>query len=262
VAYPKPLFIQTIKIPMHQSNQPAMSIPFLKNQAARVQYPTASDQSDNAGSQRKIPSDQTIKRMMIKTQESERNKLGRELHDNINQILAAVKLQLEYSLDNYENEKATVERCKTNIEEAIREIRNLSHRLVLPRFAETTLEAELKKTIENICQQFSVCLNIDNLKEYLLPDGIKETLYRIIQEQLGNIIKHAKAKQITIQLHNNNNAVYLFIKDNGIGFNPNESRNGVGINNILSRVESYNGSARFISKPGNGCRLDVIIPLR
>ena len=231
---------------MRHSNHLTMNIPYPQKQSVGVQYrPTQ---------------DQIIKRLMIKTQENERNELGRELHDNINQILAAVRLQLEYSLENYENEKATVERCKTNIEEVIREIRSLSHRLVLPRFADTTLEAELKKTIDNICQQQSICLNIETLDEKLIPDNIKETLYRIVQEQLGNIIKHAKANHVMIKLLNDNNAVYLLIEDNGIGFNLNQSRNGVGISNILNRVESYNGSAQFISAPGQGCQLEVIIP--
>ena len=233
---------------MHQSNHLTMSIPFPEKQPAGVQY-----------SQNNLSPDQ-IKRIMIKAQENERNELGRELHDNVNQILAAVRLQLEYSLENYENEKATVERCKKNIEEVIREIRNLSHRLVLPRFAETTLEAELKKTIDNISQQLCVYLNIETLDEKIVPDNIKETLYRIVQEQLGNIIKHANAKRVVIRLQNDNDAAYLLIEDDGCGFNFNQSRNGVGISNILTRVESYKGSAQFITAPGKGCRLVVIIP--
>jgi two-component system sensor histidine kinase UhpB len=202
-----------------------------------------------------------INQIMIKAQENERNELGRELHDNINQILAAVKLQLEYGLENYEEEKATIERCKANIEEVISEIRNLSHRLVLPRFAETTLQTELQKTIDNICQQQPVQLELKGLNEKIIPVNIKETIYRIAQEQLTNIIKHARATKAVITLYNDATAVYLHIEDDGMGFNLSQSRKGVGINNILNRVESYSGTARLASEPGQGCRLEVTIPL-
>lgn len=223
---------------------------------------TAEELSNEAVRRNKLAQQKEINRVMIKTQENERNELGRELHDNINQILAAVKLQLEYSLENYDEEKGTIERCKDNIEEVIREIRNLSHRLVLPRFAETSLMAEIHKTIDNILLQQPVYLDVFGLNEALIPDNIKETIYRIIQEQLTNIIRHAKAKKAIIKLHNTNATVFLCIEDNGIGFNQTQSRNGVGITNILNRVETFNGSVQIASSPGKGCRLEVSIPLK
>lgn len=222
---------------------------------------TAQELSNEAVRKNKLEQQKEINRLMIKTQENERNELGRELHDNINQILAAVKLQLEFSLENYDEEKCTIERCKNNIEEVIREIRNLSHRLVLPRFAETSLAAEIQKTIDNIIQQQPVYLDMHGLNEKLLTDNIKETIYRIIQEQLTNIIRHARSKKALIKLYNTETAVFLSIEDDGVGFNSTQSRNGVGITNILNRVETYNGTAHIFSSPGKGCRLEAIIPL-
>lgn len=223
---------------------------------------TAEELINEAARKTKLEQQKEINRVMLKTQENERNELGRELHDNINQILAAVKLQLEYGLENYDEEKSTIERCKNNIEEVIKEIRNLSHRLVLPRFAETTLMAELQKTIDNIVQQQPVYLDLHGLNERLLPDNIKETIYRIIQEQLTNIIRHAGARKAIIKLHNTATAVFLSIEDDGIGFNTTRLRKGVGITNILNRVETYNGMAHIFSSPGKGCRLEVRIPLK
>ncbi len=222
---------------------------------------TAEELINEAARKTKLEQQKEINRIMLKTQENERNELGRELHDNINQILAAVKLQLEYGLENYDEEKSTIERCKNNIEQVIKEIRNLSHRLVLPRFAETTLMAELQKTIDNIVQQQPVYLDLHGLNEQLLPNNIKETIYRIIQEQLTNIIRHARARKANIKLHTTTRAVFLSIEDDGIGFNTAQSRRGVGITNILNRVETYNGKAHIFSSPGKGCRLEVTIPL-
>ncbi|OQP39843.1 hypothetical protein A4H97_16615 [Niastella yeongjuensis] len=220
------------------------------------------DQISNAVIFTNIAQQKAINQLMIKTQENERNELGRELHDNINQILAAVKLQLEYSLENYDEEKGTIEKCKNNIDTVIREIRNLSHRLVLPRFAETTLQAELQKTIDNILQQQPVYLDLHGLNEALIPDDIKETIYRIIQEQLTNIIRHSRAQKAIIKIHNTTARVFLCIEDDGIGFNTSQCRNGVGITNILNRVETYNGKATITAAPGKGCRVDVAIPLK
>jgi two-component system, NarL family, sensor histidine kinase UhpB len=222
---------------------------------------TAQELSNEATRKNKLEQQKEINRLMIKTQENERNELGRELHDNINQILAAVKLQLEFSLENYDEEKCTVERCKNNIEEVIREIRNLSHRLVLPRFAETTLKAEIQKTIDNIAQQQPVFLNVHGLNEAKLTDNIKETIYRIIQEQLTNILRHAGSKKAVIKLYNTDTAVFLSIEDDGVGFNTSQLRKGVGITNILNRIETYNGTTRIFSSPGKGCRLEATIPL-
>lgn len=222
---------------------------------------TTEEMVNEAARKSKLEQQKEINRVMLKTQENERNELGRELHDNINQILAAVKLQLEYGLENYEEEKCTIERCKNNIEQVIKEIRNLSHRLVLPRFAETSLMAEIQKTIDNILQQQPVYLDAHGLNELLVPDNIKETIYRIIQEQLTNIIRHAGAKKAVIRLYNTATAIHLSVQDDGIGFNTAQSRKGVGITNILNRVETYNGSANIFSSPGKGCRLEVSIPL-
>jgi two-component system, NarL family, sensor histidine kinase UhpB len=247
--------LATVTFARDEKNKPVGLISTLKDI-------TAEEMTNESVRQYKLEQQKEINRLMIKTQENERNELGRELHDNINQILAAVKLQLEYGLENYEEEKCTIERCKNNIEEVIREIRNLSHRLVLPRFAESSLVAEIKKTIDNILQQQPVFLDANGLNESMLPDNIKETIYRIIQEQLTNIIRHAKACNAAIKLYNSATTVFLSIEDNGIGFNTAQSRNGVGITNILNRVETFNGSVHILSSPGKGCRLEIIIPLK
>ncbi|MBO9203457.1 MULTISPECIES: PAS domain-containing sensor histidine kinase [Niastella] len=247
--------LSTITFARNENKKPVGLIATLKDI-------TTEELTNAAARKNKLAQQKAINQLMIKTQENERNELGRELHDNINQILAAVKLQLEYSLENYTEEKSTIERCKGNIEEVIKEIRNLSHRLVLPRFAETTLLAELQKTIDNILQQQPVYLDLHGLNEALIPDNIKETLYRIIQEQLTNIIRHAKAKKAIIKIYNTAARVFLYIEDDGIGFNPNQSRKGVGITNILNRVETYNGKATITAAPGKGCRIDVAIPLK
>ena len=92
-------------------------------------------------------------------------------------------------------------------------------------------------------------------------DGLKLVIYRIIQEQLNNILKHAEASEVEIELKNEQVGVELFIKDNGKGFDTTKKSLGIGVTNIISRAELYKGTANFISQPGKGCSLIVSFPV-
>jgi two-component system sensor histidine kinase UhpB len=202
-----------------------------------------------------------ITRVILQTQEMERNTLGRELHDNINQILASVNLKLGYYLEEPENNLDIIESCRQSLVKAIQEARNLSHHMVMPRFSEKDLRDELGHLIENYNYNQVVELDATSMQEELLPPSIKETLFRIVQEQLSNIYKHAKANSIMIRLSTALRSVTLLIIDNGVGFDVQQKRKGIGITNIFNRVESYNGQADIVSSPGKGCTLSVVIPL-
>jgi len=209
----------------------------------------------------KIEQQKEITRVILQTQEMERNTLGRELHDNINQILASVSLKLGYYLDEPENNLDIIESCRQSLETAIQEARNLSHHMVIPRFSERSLKEELGQLIENYSYDQVVQLDTLSLNEASFSPPIKETLYRIVQEQLSNIYKHARANRIMIRLHTAARAVTMLIIDNGVGFDVQQKRTGIGLTNIFNRVESYNGKADIISFPGKGCTLSVMIPL-
>jgi len=104
-------------------------------------------------------------------------------------------------------------------------------------------------------------LELADINESDISSTIKETLFRIAQEQLSNIAKHAKAGMIGMRLSNDARLVTMVIHDNGVGFDVQQKRKGIGITNILNRVEPYNGTAEIISMPGKGCTLLVTIPL-
>jgi two-component system sensor histidine kinase UhpB len=90
--------------------------------------------------------------------------------------------------------------------------------------------------------------------------GLKLVIYRIIQEQLNNVLKHAEATDVTISLSQNKKSISLSIFDNGVGFDTTKKSKGTGISNIISRAKLYNGNAIFISQPGEGCFLIVNFP--
>ena len=151
--------------------------------------------------------------------------------------------------------------CRQMLLAAIRETRNLSHQMVMPGFSEKNLLDELRLLIENYTPAMSINLDVRRLKEKHIPPLIKETLYRIVQEQLSNIHKHAKASSVQVRLSSGPRSVELLIRDDGIGFDPQLKKNGIGISNIYHRAESYDGKVEIVSSPGEGCYLVVRIPL-
>ncbi len=208
----------------------------------------------------RIEQQKEITRMVLQTQEMERNELGRELHDNINQILASVYLKLGYYLEEPENNIDLIDNCRENLKKAIQEARNLSHHMVMPSFSEKSLREELRQLIDNYSYKNIVRLDVTKMNEKNFPATLKETLFRIVQEQLSNIYKHAKADKVLIQLHTDPGMVTLLIRDNGIGFDTQQIRKGIGITNIYNRASTYNGKAVIESQAGEGCTLIVTIP--
>lgn len=210
----------------------------------------------------KIERQKEITRAVLQTQEMERNKLGRELHDNINQILASVSLKLEYYLEEPGDNRDIIINCLDSVKKAIQEARNLSHDMVMPRFSERRLKDELQQLIENYNYRQIVALELNEMQEQYISPSLKEAIYRIVQEQLSNIYKHAKADEIGITISNDDHLLTLTIMDNGVGFDMRQKSKGIGLSNIFNRVEACNGTAAFISAPGKGCTLVAKLPLQ
>jgi two-component system, NarL family, sensor histidine kinase UhpB len=202
-----------------------------------------------------------ISRLILKAEEEERGRLGRELHDNINQILAAVKIQLSHCLDNYSKGKPIIEKCHSHLREVMDEIRKLSHNLVLPGFNGSNLTEEVKKLVETYHSNSAIDIDLSHFNEQKVNSNLKEVFFRIIQEQLNNIIKHAKATKILLKLETKSDTIRLKIEDNGIGFDTSGKRNGIGIINIFNRAELEGGKAQIKSGKGKGCCLLVTIPM-
>ncbi len=211
----------------------------------------------------KMDEQKKITQAMLQAQEKERNQLGRELHDNISQLLAAIKMKLGFGLSNYGKGISIFSECIGHVQEAMTETRNLSHRLVIPRFEENSFENALKYLLSNYSnEQRSVNTEIIKLDEKMISAGVKESLYRIVQEQLHNIEKYARATRVKVIFDAREDQIILTIEDNGVGFNVKQKRKGIGLTNTMNRAESYNESAKIISEPGKGCKLFVEVPLK
>jgi signal transduction histidine kinase len=213
-----------------------------------------------------IQQQRAVTEATIKGQEKEREQLGIELHDNINQILATSKLYLDYALSESPIKKDALLKSKEFIGMATAEIRKLSHSLLPPSLEEFGLITALEELICPLSAtgNFHIKKNWDSFREQGLRKDQKLTIYRIFQEQLNNIIKHANAKNVITSLRVINESeagdVELSIKDDGKGFDPAQKKNGVGLRNIASRAGLFGGSVTIHSEPGHGCELKVIFP--
>ncbi len=206
-----------------------------------------------------------ITKAIIKTQEEERYEIGSELHDNVCQILASAKMsmgtmrpQLPDSLDTSYNQSLE------SIVLATEEIRNLSHRLAPVFFKNSTLRDSLEKLINtfNIGSHYKVDYYFDeSISTLQLSRELQLNLYRILQEQLRNIIKYANATEIRLEIINHKNKLRMLIADNGVGFDPNLTPSGIGLANIKRRVEFFYGNVEISTTPGDGCEIVVTIPL-
>jgi two-component system, NarL family, sensor histidine kinase UhpB len=199
-----------------------------------------------------------ITRNIIQAEERERNRWAEELHDNIAQMLGVVKLYMDMIVRQPENEREMVQKTMELIDQSISEIRQLSANLKPPVFNEQGLKDAIQNLLANISRvkDFAISLEIDEAacNEYLNNEQ-KLMIYRIVQEQLNNIVKYAHAQNVVIRIEMDHPRVIVTIKDDGVGFEPDKLESGIGLKNIRGRLNLFNGHLEIISAPGKGCEL-------
>lgn len=202
---------------------------------------------------------------IIKTQEDERYEVGGELHDNVCQILTSSQIALKMIKKSLpETEIERFNQGINYISLATNEIRNLSHRLAPAFFNDTTLADAFEDLVKNfnIENTYKILLNFDaEFKNTPTKREFQLNLYRILQEQLKNILKYAAATSIHINGYVKDTYFILSVYDNGIGFNINSSKKGIGIANMKRRVELFSGKFSIQSLAGKGCTILIEIPM-
>ena len=213
----------------------------------------------------KVQAQKMSTREVLKAEERERNKIGQELHDNVNQILASIKLFLSMAKegDAAENNKLVklLSRSEKLLDNAIEAIRELSESQVTP-LKKDDLKELIQSLIDKLDYSTSIKTKFDyDVKDNVIDDDLKLNIYRIVQEQINNILRHADASHIRILVCTEDTFLHVSVDDNGKGFDPDKKRKGIGISNMINRVESFNGELQIESSPGNGCKLAIKIPV-
>ncbi|RYY92974.1 MAG: PAS domain S-box protein, partial [Chitinophagaceae bacterium] len=168
----------------------------------------------------KIAHQRAIARATVVVQEKERNEIGRELHDNVNQVLTSVKLHLECMGDPGADQEKHRLHSLQMLSSAIQEIRRLSRSLVPHALNDVGLLPAIADLLEGLNSLGPVHFNLKeaDIDEATLPAGLKLTMLRIIQEQTTNVLKYANASNAQVELYQNGQQVHLRITDNGVGF--------------------------------------------
>jgi signal transduction histidine kinase len=204
-----------------------------------------------------------IARAILKAQEQERNYLGRELHDNVNQLLAAAKMILSVAKYNVEKIPELLAACQDNIENAIQENRKIAQGLVVHDFETVSFQEQLINLGDNMLQRsgIQVILDTSGLQEEGLENQQKLVVYRIVQEQFTNIVKHADAGLVYVSLFTTPRECKMIIFDNGKGMEAGTKTEGIGLRNIRGRLAIFNGTLDIRTSPGRGFTMDIAIPI-
>ncbi len=205
---------------------------------------------------------------VMEAQLAERKRIARDLHDRLGSLLSTAKFN--YSALCAEVQPLTAhyhdqyEQVNGLIDRACQEVRQIAQVMVSSETAHFSLRPallELKGMLE-ASGLIRVELVVHGLAEMSLDSGRQLELYRIVQELISNILRHAQATQITIQITQHDQNINLLVEDDGVGFNTWEgNRKGMGLKNIQVRVEKLNGSCHVDSGKGNGTTVIVDLPL-
>jgi two-component system, NarL family, sensor histidine kinase UhpB len=213
--------------------------------------------------EKEVHNQKLITEVAIQAQERERMEIGKELHDNVNQILATAKIMIDTASTSPELREICLSKSREAILEAIAELRNISHSIMPPSFENITLQHIVLDLIDKVNLSGTVNVELftpepDRIEQ--MTSEVKLCLYRIIQEQVSNILKYAKATNVQIVIDADESGCFLIIEDDGIGFDTSKRSKGIGLKNIESRCSLFNGTMNLKSAPGKGCSLKIQIP--
>jgi len=207
-----------------------------------------------------LQKEKNIADQIIRVQEEERNRLGRDLHDSIGGMLASIHIQADKIAHEYPQASA-VEKLKGMVANSIQEARSLSHNLTPPHLDDLGLEKVLQNHVNLISEQHEIEINYYYSIPVALTKALQLMVYRICSELLYNVIKHAKASEVMVQLIHQEDILEIIVEDNGKGMDPSKEINGIGLKNLKDRVDYLKGELNVDSN-ANGTTVIIHIPLK
>ncbi|MEO7444443.1 MAG: sensor histidine kinase [Ferruginibacter sp.] len=204
---------------------------------------------------------------IISAEENERKRIAADLHDGIGQMISVARMNLSALESDLvfkgETQKSSFEKVVNLLDESTRELRTVSHQMMPNALLTSGLSTAVKMFISRIDPRvLNVSLHTEGLHESL-ESNVEMVLYRVIQECVNNVLKHAHASQLDISIINDKDGISVSIEDNGKGFDTskNKKSSGLGLQNISSRVLYLKGSVDFDSTPGKGTLVAIHVPL-
>lgn len=206
---------------------------------------------------------QELLKTQIEVQEQTLNNVGREIHDNITQVLSFVKLNLALAGNiDADGQKQKIAESRELISRAINDLRHLSKSLNFDHVMQQGLLKALEAEAERINNSDLIKINLNITGDsYSLGEQRELVFFRIFQEALNNTLKHSSANSFTISLQFSKQLVNLTLEDDGMGFSAEQSvfNGGSGLKNIQNRVAMIGAVANIYSSPGKGCSISVTL---
>lgn len=205
---------------------------------------------------------------LLEGQEKERLRIAEELHDRLGSLLSAIKLNFNGWVGKRDLSPAEIEEysAKTSglLDEAVTEVRRVSHNLSTGQVSRHGLIGSMEDLASTINRSNSLTMKVlhFNINERL-PVELETGIYRIVQEMLANVLKHANAREFTVQLSKTDNSVILTAEDDGRGFDYKLARQhgGIGLQNIENRARKFGGQFSVDTAPGKGTVFTFEFPL-
>ena len=205
-------------------------------------------------------------RAVIEAEEKERQRIARDLHDGVGQMMSAAKMNLsalESELKFTNEDQVRFEKIIDLVDDSCKEVRHVSHNMMPNVLLKNNLASAIHDFVEKLDKKaLQIHLYTEGLDERL--DSNTETvLYRVIQECVNNVIRHASATQLDISVIRDNDGISATVEDNGKGFDTgdNKKSEGLGLKNIRTRIEYLKGTVEFDSTPGRGTAVSLHVPL-
>lgn len=200
---------------------------------------------------------------ILEAQENERQRIANDLHDNLGSRVATIKLLIEnLSKGKKKEQEKELKHLQYLAKETYQEVRKIAHNYNTGALITKGLIPSMQEIATQISGKNGIDIKVMNINvEHRIKNNIEIQVFRINQELLTNIIKHAEATEITIQFSEDNNELNAIIEDNGKGFDTKKTSYGFGLSNIERRIEKLNGNLVLDSSPGYGTTVILTIPL-
>jgi signal transduction histidine kinase len=201
-----------------------------------------------------------LSKRLVRSQELERKKLSRELHDEVGQILTALRVQLGQIHIADSESKPHMERAAELADRSLKAVREMARGLRPAMLDDLGLAAALQWLGRDFSKNTVLDVEVAIEGEFTDLDEARRTcLYRVVQEALTNCVKHSKSKSARVLLHESPGEIVLTVQDNGAGFKPGDRR-GIGILGMRERVDELGGELAVVSSPGAGTLIRVNLP--
>jgi signal transduction histidine kinase len=200
---------------------------------------------------------------LIEAQEQERARIGRELHDDINQQLALLGLELEQLQGNPSEVPSRLQDLRQRLAEVSNDVQALSHELHPSKLEYLGVIAGMRSWCREIAARYKIEVDFNSNVSRVLPLDLGRSLFRVLQEALHNAIKYSGVRRVEVQVSEHNSEVDLVIRDSGRGFSLDEALQGagLGLTSMRERVRLVNGTIAIDSRPMGGTTVHVRVPL-